>query len=377
MAKQLLTIGHSYCVGLNRRLGWSIGLASKGAWEVTMVAPAAFAGDNGPIRLTRDEHDSGDLRAVAVHWARHIHLMWYGSGLADVVREKPWDLVHYWEEPYILAGAQIAAQCGAGRPAVFSTFQNVAKRYPFPFSRMEQFCVDRSAGWIASGQTVLESRLERGYGRRPHRTIPLGTDLQEFAPRPEARPAVWSSLGWQEPGAPVVGFLGRFVEEKGLRVLTQALDRCAQPWRALFVGSGPLESFLRKWSGRYGDRVRIATGIAHSDVARYLNAMDLLCAPSQSAPHWREQFGRMLIEAFACGVPVIASDSGEIPFVAGTAARILPERDIGAWAAEIDQVLHDPVERKRMSAAGLARAHEEYDWLKIGQRHVEFFDSLL
>jgi glycosyltransferase involved in cell wall biosynthesis len=294
-----------------------------------------------------------------------------------VIQEKPWDLVHYWEEPYVVAGAQIAAQCGAGRPSVFYTFQNVAKRYPFPFSRLEQFCIDRSAGWIAAGRTVLESRLERGYGRRPHRTIPLGTDLHEFAPRPESRAAVWSSLGWQEPDAPVVGFLGRFVEEKGLRLLTQALERCTQPWRALFVGGGVLEGFLREWSGRYGDRVRVVTGVQHSEVPRYLNSMDILCAPSQSSPHWREQFGRMLIEAFACGVPVIASDSGEIPFVAGTAGRILPESDIDAWATEIDRVLDSPGERKRMSAAGVARAHEEFDWLKTGQRHVEFFDSLI
>ena len=55
--------------------------------------------------------------------------------------------------------------------------------------------------------------------------------------------------------------------------------------------------------------------------------MDLLCAPSRTTPRWREQFGRMLIEAMACGVPVIASPSGEIPYVVGDAGVLVPEGD--------------------------------------------------
>lgn len=69
------------------------------------------------------------------------------------------------------------------------------------------------------------------------------------------------------------------------------------------LGSGPLESELRKWAGHHCDRVRIETGVAHADVAEHLNATDFLCAPSQTTVRWREQFGRLLIEALSCGVP--------------------------------------------------------------------------
>jgi glycosyltransferase involved in cell wall biosynthesis len=59
--------------------------------------------------------------------------------------------------------------------------------------------------------------------------------------------------------------------------------------------------------------------VAHDEVPAYLNAMDLLCAPSLTTPSWREQLGRMVVEALACGVPVISSDSGELPFVVADA----------------------------------------------------------
>ena len=343
-----------------------------------MIAPQSFPGDLGSIQLVAEAHEAERLHPVPAHWGRRIHLMWYGKGVSSILRSKRWDMVHCWEEPYVFAGAQIAWLCGRGRrPVVFSTFQNITKRYPPPFSQMEQFSIDRSAGWIAAGQTILQSRLESGYGRKPHCAIPLGVDLQEFAPKPESRAAVFARLEWPEHSPPVVGFIGRFVEEKGLRVLTQALDQCSEPWRAMFLGGGPLEAFLKTWAEPYGDRVRIVPGVPHAEIPVFLNAMDLLCAPSQTALHWREQFGRMLIEAFACGVPVIASDSGEIPFVVGDAGKILPESDIGGWARTIDDVLHDPFTRKLMSAAGLNRAHAEFDWIKIGARHVEFFESLL
>lgn len=377
MARHLLTIGHSYSVALNRRLGWSISRASKGRWEVEMIAPSSFPGDLGPIQLVEEAHESGRLHAVSTHWARRIHLMWYGNGLSRMLQDPRWDLVHCWEEPYILAGAQVAWLSGRRRPIVFSTYQNIVKRYPPPFSQMELFCIDRLAGWIAGGQLILQTRLESGYGRQPHCMIPMGVDVQEFAPKPESCAAVHARLEWSEDGPPVVGFIGRFVEEKGLRVLTQALERCVEPWRAMFLGGGPLEAFLKTWAQRYGDRVRVVPAVPHAEIPVFLNAMDLLCAPSQTTPRWREQFGRVLIEAFACGVPVIASNSGEIPFVVGDAGKILPEDDIAGWARTIDRVLHDPFARKNMSAAGLSRAHAEFDWMKIGARHIEFFESLL
>jgi glycosyltransferase involved in cell wall biosynthesis len=167
------------------------------------------------------------------------------------------------------------------------------------------------------------------------------------------------------------------VPEKGLRLLTRVLDRLPVPWRALLVGGGPLDAELRAWAARHAGRARVVTGVAHDQVPAYLNAMDLLCAPSQTTPRWREQFGRMLIEAFACGVPVVGSDSGEIPHVLDGAGRVVGEADEDGWAAAVAELLDSPERRAELAARGLDRARAEFAWPVVARKHLDFFGQLL
>src|SRR5438067_8502743 len=136
----------------------------------------------------------------------------------------------------------------------------------------------------------------------------------------------------------------------------RVLDQLTTPWRALFVGDGQMEGALRQWASRHGECVRVTTGVRHAEVPRYLNAMDVLCAPSQTTPHWREQFGRMLVEAFACGVPVIGSDSGEIPHVLGDCGVVVGEADEAAWCKALAGLLESPTRRHQLAAQGLDHA---------------------
>jgi glycosyltransferase involved in cell wall biosynthesis len=105
--------------------------------------------------------------------------------------------------------------------------------------------------------------------------------------------------------------------------------------------------------------------------------MDVLCAPSQTTPQWREQLGRMLVESFACGVPVIASDSGEIPHVVGAAGIIVAEKDEARWVEELTSLLEDRRVRDELSARGRERARTEYAWPVVAQKHLDFFAQLL
>jgi glycosyltransferase involved in cell wall biosynthesis len=138
-----------------------------------------------------------------------------------------------------------------------------------------------------------------------------------------------------------------------------------------------MESSLRRWAENYPDRARVITGVLHDEVPKYLNAMDLLCAPSQTTAGWREQFGRMLIEAFASGIPVIASDSGEIPYVVGDAGVIVPEGDEAAWVERIGELLENPELRADLSGRGLERAQIKYSWPVIARQHLKFFEEML
>ena len=375
--RRLLTIAHSYGVALNRRLAHEMARAGGGEhWDVTAVAPRFFHGDLRPIPLEPQPGELCGLVPINVHLSRSPQLFFYGLGLRRILRER-WDLVHCWEEPYVVAGGQVASWCTPSTALVFYTFQNIGKRYPPPFSAIERMCAARCTGWLPCGETVAHNQLARGWNHKPHRVMPLGVDVELFRPDPEAGRAVRARLGWHEEGPPVVGFLGRFVEAKGVRLLMRALEDMRTPWRALWVGGGPLEPALREWAERQGGRVRVVGGIAHDIVPAYLNAMDLLAAPSQTTPDWREQFGRMLIEAFACGVPVIGSDSGEIPYVVADAGLIVGERDEAGWCRALGELLEGPARRAELAARGRDRAHSLYSWPVIAQRHLEFFAELL
>ena len=369
--RRLLTIGHSYCVELNRRLPQE--LARLGEWDVTAVAPARFKGDFGWHTTTAGPEEACRVVPVPVHFGGRVHTMLYGGDLGRLLHE-PWDVVHCWEEPYVASAAQIANATALRVPLVFATFQNIVKHYPIPFNWIERSAMRRADAMIAFGHTARIVLDERGW-QQPARTIPPGVDVVHFRPDAAQRDDTRRRFGWTDE-TPVVGFVGRFVPEKGISLLMNVLDSLKTPWRALFIGSGPLAPQVEAWSRRHGGNVRVQSGVGHDEVPAFMNAMDVLCAPSQSTARWREQFGRMLIEAFACGVPVVASNSGEIPHVVGDAGVLVAEGDRAGWVTALTALLEDPARRAELVRRGRARAETIYAWPVIARQHLKFFEEL-
>jgi len=132
---RLLTISHSYCVDVNRRFADE--LAGTGEWEVTAAGPGVFRGDFRKHRLTPWEGERCRALPISAYLTRRPHLMAYSRELR-VLLEENWDLVHCWEEPYVVAAAQIASRVRDGVPLVIATFQDISKRYPPPLSWIER-----------------------------------------------------------------------------------------------------------------------------------------------------------------------------------------------------------------------------------------------
>jgi glycosyltransferase involved in cell wall biosynthesis len=238
--------------------------------------------------------------------------------------------------------------------------------------------MSRAAGWISFATTVTDALSNRpGYAELPTRQIPPGVDLEAFRPDLAAREATHREVGWVAEGPPVIGFLGRFTPEKGLTHMMRVLDHLTTPWRALFVGEGIMHDSLQQWGSNHGDRVRVCTGVRHAQVPRYLNAMDILCAPSQTMPNWREQFGRVMVEAFASGVTVVGSDSGEIPHVIKDAGLIAGEKDETGWHDSLMSLLNNPALRAELAARGLQRARDHFAWPVIARKYLDFFEELV
>jgi phosphatidyl-myo-inositol dimannoside synthase len=105
--------------------------------------------------------------------------------------------------------------------------------------------------------------------------------------------------------------------------------------------------------------------------------MDVLCAPSRTTRRWREQFGRMLIEAMASGVAVVGSDSGEIPWVLDDAGMIVREADIEGWTQALRTLVDTPGLREDLGRRGLARARARFAWPVVAEAHLAFFEELL
>ncbi len=378
LRRKLLTISHSYGVALNRRLAHELARVSGDAWDVTAVAPNFFHGprDLRPVPLEKMQCEPCSLVPIQAYWTNRIHFFLYDVRLRSILAQK-WDFVHCWEEPYIFAGSQIAWWTSKNTPFVFATFQNLNKKYPPPFNWLERMAMQRADGWIAFSQTVHMNLHKRsGYCDRPCRTIYVGVDTDCFYPNQDARKTVRSELGWPDDGPPVIGYLGRFLPEKGLSLLMKTLESIEAPWRAMFVGAGPLEKDLRQWAKKQGDRVRVCSNVKHNAVPAHLNAMDVLCAPSQTTPHWREQLGRMLIEGFACGLPVVGSDSGEIPYVLGDAGIVVGEQDEAGWKNTLCGLLQSPSKRAELGQLGLQRAHDTFAWPIVARQHLNFFSEL-
>jgi glycosyltransferase involved in cell wall biosynthesis len=370
---RVLSIGHSYCVALNRGLVREV--ARDSGFDVTVAAPRFFQGDLRPIEMEPEPAGSPlHMAPLETKRSRYIHIFSYDNGaLKELIRKGEFDVVHAWEEPYIFAGYQIAKAL-KNSPArfCFRTAQSYVKRYPPPFGHFERVVLRRAQGWIAGASLVFEAMLRRGFPRDSGRVLNLAVDTGQFQPLTEAtRADVLRELGLQPP---VIGFVGRLTEAKGLDVLMHAMEGVrSKNWSMLLLGSGEYYDKIVRWAAERGwsDRIKILLA-KHSDVPRYLGVMDMMVAPSQTMKNWREQFGRMIIEAFACDVPVVGSDSGEIPYVIGDAGRVVGEKDAAGWTAVIQELLENPGTRRDLARRGAARAHQ-YSVATIAQQYKDYY----
>ncbi len=201
--KRLLTIGHSYVVAANRRLAHEMALAGAREWEVTAVAPERYPGDLRSVELEPIAGEACRVVPVPVRFARRPHLMRYGRALRHLLRGERWDVVHCWQEPYVLSAAQVARAAPGDAALVYATFQNLPKRYPPPFAQLERAAMRRADGWIAFGRTVEETLADRpGYRDRPHAVIPPGVDPPASAPTPPRAAASIGNSGGGMTGIP-------------------------------------------------------------------------------------------------------------------------------------------------------------------------------
>jgi glycosyltransferase involved in cell wall biosynthesis len=271
-----------------------------------------------------------------------------------------------------------------GANCFFFTWWNLPYQLKFPVSWLETYNLRHTAGLVAGNQDGADILRDRGY-LGPVRVMPqLGVDESLF--QPQAQPQLVQELGITTHDF-VVGFVGRFVPEKGLMTLAQALARLGdQPWKWLLLGRGPLQNQLQAWAEENGidDRLIWVESVAHDQVYRYINLLNVLVLPSETtyqfktltAVGWKEQFGHVLIEAMACKVPVIGSDSGEIPHVIGEAGLVFPEGNVIALRDCLQRLIDRPQLAQGLGERGYKRAMEQYTNRALAKNLLDFYRSV-
>jgi glycosyltransferase involved in cell wall biosynthesis len=309
------------------------------------------------------------------HGHNHFHVY---RDLSRVLRRGAFDLVHVDEEPYSLVTLQVVTRAQkVDTPSLFFAWQNLDKRLPPPFGALRAKVFRQVAGGIAGNQDAADVVRRRGFDG-PLAVIPqMGVDPKVFRPDREARRAVRGQMELSDSDF-VVGYLGRLVPEKGVDLLLEALVDVPKAG-ALLMGDGPDRERLVRLAGARGlsGRARFVGAIGSLDIPRWLAALDCLVLPSRTAPGWKEQFGRALIEAMACGVPVVGSSSGEIPTVVGDAGQIFQEGDGAGLARALFALSEDVALRSDLGARGRARVLANYTQEKVVDETLVFYRRLL
>jgi glycosyltransferase involved in cell wall biosynthesis len=145
------------------------------------------------------------------------------------------------------------------------------------------------------------------------------------------------------------------VRSKGLLDLLAAVRELAAPAELLLIGDGELRAQL-EGQPIPGSRVRVLSELRHDQMASGYAQLDVLVLPSLTTPTWKEQFGRVVIEALWCGVPVVGSDSGEIPWLIELTGGglVFREGDRDMLAEQLTKLRDRPALRRELAATGRA-----------------------
>jgi glycosyltransferase involved in cell wall biosynthesis len=277
-------------------------------------------------------------------------------------------LLDLHEEPCSLAVAEVLFLCWLLRvdaPVVLYSAQNIPKRYPWPISWLERRALAVATGvYVCNRDAGLILRAKGFSGVLAE--IPLGVDLQCFHPGERDAPSC----------PPLVGYVGRLARHKGVEVLLRAV--AAEPeWRLVLYGEGPDRPRLEALVEQLGleGRVNFAGSRRAEELADAYRSLDVLAVPSVPWPGWLEQFGRVVVEAMASGVPVVASRSGALPDVVEGAGVLVAAGDPAALREGLASVLGSPERWRACRAGGLLRA-EKFSWAVVAEAHGALYEAV-
>lgn len=342
--------------------------------ELLALVPPSWRDERGDTPLERVYTAGYRLETLPIRFNGSFHLHHY-PGLGERLRRFRPHIVHIDEEPYNLAAWQALCHARrAGARSLFFSWQNLRRSYPPPFSLGERWVLRRVDYAIAGTESAAAVWRAKGYAG-PLAVIPqFGIDPALFHPAVPAAPA--DSAPAARPYS--IGYIGRLVAEKGVHLLLEAAARLPGDWRLTLVGGGPQRAALQAQAARLGiaARTQFCDQRPSTDMPALYRELDVLALPSLTRPNWKEQFGRVLVEAMASGVAVVGSDSGAIPDVIGAAGLVFPEGSVDALADALARLQTDAALRAELARRGRARALAQFTHAQVAAATVAVYRAM-
>ena len=227
--------------------------------------------------------------------------------------------------------------------------------------------VDKIIAVTKKSKDVL---LEESTDENKIEILPPGIDLNIFKPNK-------SSLRDNFDDEVIVLFIGRLVEEKGVRDLLDAMQKIwqkVQSVRLIICGNGPLRSLVLSYI-KQGYPITYYSSYPYPEVNMLYNACDIFILPSKATKGWEEQFGMVLIEAMACRKPVITTKSGSIPYVVGKCAYLVNPGSVPEIGKALLELIDNEALRKKMGKSSRKFVEKKYDNRIIAKKLLKIYNS--
>jgi len=205
----------------------------------------------------------------------------------------------------------------------------------------------------------------------------IGVNGELFQPDQEVRDRMRSELGFEDNF--VIGYTGRLTRDKGVDTLLEALEGAEFDWKLLVVGDGDMRPDIedRIAHNHWEHRVHITGYVPQTEVPRYMQAMDTFVLASKTQPHWVDTFPLSSVQAMACEVPIVISDSGALPFQVGDAGLVFPERNADALRERIRQLALNYKQRAELATAGRERSLERFGMETLADNFYKILQQVI
>jgi glycosyltransferase involved in cell wall biosynthesis len=334
-------------------------LAKVSGAEVHLIAPPYWPEQVGHFVPMQVEPEQPYRTHILHGWFIGRHYLYLLKGLSAALRAIRPDIVYCYSGPYWVISYQALRACRRYLPnarLAFVSDQNLYKTYPLPFSAFERALLEHADFATGCCSEAVDRLVEKGFPKARAARVPLGFD-----------PAIFNGSNGTERRPGSIIYVGRLLPMKGVQNLLRACARLRVPYSLDICGDGCERDSLAAEARDLRVPAHFLGPQPPEKVAELMRASQLLVLPSHTVPgRWKEQFGRVLIEAMACGCVPVGSDSGAIPEVVGDAGVVFRERDVKGLAEAVSQLLSDPAMLLRFRSRGIGHARK-YTWDAVAE----------